>query len=194
MNSANVPERWFDTLEESPVVEWLDDEDFPFTTTKAMIRYLKGRRSAALKRLLVQENDIPQSFAHWWCHTRVSRRQGSEGPMYAMIEKWLSVCAAWKNADTTPVDIIGTFKVWLDILFIDLSVYEDERQRPNVPRLYGQHIRWHHGINTVVGPKTTRLDAVEFIMAQGLVLFQERGWKEGETYWKSECNKYLGLC
>lgn len=191
MTSTNIPV-WFETLEDSPVRDWLDDDEFPFDTAENMIAYLSKHDVDALKRLLVDDSNIPQSFVHWWCHVRVARRDGPERPVYSCLESWLPVVARWKKSDCQPTDVIGTFKVWMDLLFVDITVYDDENQRPNVPRLKNGAIHWRKRPKKTTLEKT-RKDTLQFIMDQGHEIFRERGWIEGQLYWKSQCKKYSVL-
>lgn len=192
MNSLDIPERWFDTLEEAPVKEWLDDDEFPFDTAENMISYLKYRGDDALDRMLLDDTGVPQSFAHWWCHVRVARRDGPERPVYPCMERWLPIVSRWKQVTAQPIDIIGTFKIWLDALFIDVSIYSDEHQRPNVPRLKNGRLQWRSQLKKAPLKKSRR-DTIAYIMDEGYEFFHERGWAKGETYWEQQCKKYSVL-
>ncbi len=188
MNPRKVPKRWFDTLEMAAVVDWLSDENFPIDTAENMVTHLRHKRVPEFNQLLIDKTHFPQSFVHWWCHMRVARRINLNTPAYAHMDKWLPRVMVWKKKAARPEDVIGTFKIWLDILFLDVSMYEDETHRPRVPRRVGDDIQWD-------GESTdyTRVDTIKYIMDQGLAIFKERGWKDGASYWKRECKKYLSL-
>lgn len=188
----DIPERWFDTLEQPPAKKWLADEDFPFDNAENMISYLKQQGDDALDLMLVDESRIPQSFVHWWCRVRDARRDGPERPIYPCMERWLPVVSRWKQETAQPIDIIATFQIWLDMLFIDISVYADEYLRPNVPRLKSGRLHWR-STSKKVSYKKSRRDTIEYIMNEGLEFFQERGWTQGQRYWEQQCKKYSVL-
>jgi len=191
MNPSNVPERWFDTLEMPEIVEWLSDKNFPYDNAYHMVSYLKRKRAAGFERVVLDTSQVPQSFVHWWCHMRVARRTGLRVPEYTHMQKWLPRITKWKKGPARPEDVIGTFKVWLDILFLDISMYEDEFKRPNVPRRAGDDdIQWDEDGALA---EYTRVETVQYVMNQGLAIFKERGWKDGASYWKRECKKYFTL-
>ena len=37
----------------------------------------------------------------------------------------------------------------------------------------------------------SRQETLKYIIQEGLNIFNERGWKEGTTYWENETKKYL---
>lgn len=182
----DMPSDWMDTLEDEPVVTWLEDDDFPFSTSESMIQYLRRHYKKDVGTLIVSDAIMPQSFAHWWCRVRVTRRDGRTTPDYPTLTKWLSIVYEWRGEDTTPNDVFGTFKAWLDILFLDMTIYEDEAARHGVPRQIGDGVQWHGRRRNA----KTRLETMRFIVNEGLEIFRERGWSDGYEYWNEECKKY----
>ena len=70
----------------------------------------------------------------------------------------------------THADIFGTFKAWLDILFVDMTVYDDEEQRDGVPRRSDDIIVWSGDDMDVKSRKET----MNYIICQGLSIMEER--------------------
>ena len=200
-NDEKVPDDWLTTLDQPPVNRWLENENYPMgddKTKEDILNYLKQKKDTALQTIVVEaDDDLPQSFAHWWCYTRDARREmmamgedpDTASPQYSILNKWLDVVEDWKDDDNivTHADIFGTFKAWLDILFVDMTVYDDEEQRDGVPRRSDDTIVWSGDDMAVKSRKET----MKYIICQGLSIMEERGWSDGYNYWESECKKYL---
>ena len=203
-SDEKVPDDWLDTLDEPPVSNWFDNENYPMDRSKEdIIKFLKQKKDPALGRFVTEDDDdLPQSFVHWWLYTRDARRIATANdeepedawPEYPTLEKWLPIVEEWKtkNAeddeidDVTHADIFGTFKAWLDILFVDISVYDNEDQRDSVPRRLDDIVVWEDAAEV-----RTRKETMDFIICEGLKIMKERGWTDGYDYWKKECKKYL---
>ena len=199
-----VPDDWLDTLDHPPVSGWFDNENYPMDHSKEdILKFLKQKKDPALGRFVTEDDDdLPQSFAHWWLSTRDARRTANANdeelndarPEYPTLEKWLPIVEKWKtpNAEDDEIDnvahadIFGTFKAWLDILFVDMSVYDNEDQREHVPRRLDEMVVWEAQAGV-----RTRIESMEFIISEGLKIMKERGWTDGYDYWKRESKKYL---
>ena len=143
-SDEKVPGDWLQTLDEPPVSVWFDNENYPMDRSKEdIIKFLKQKKDTALGRFVTEDDDLPQSYVHWWLYTRDARRKANANgedlddarPEYPTLKKWLPIVGKWKtqnakdNAtedDVTHADIFGTFKAWLDILFVDMTVYDNE--------------------------------------------------------------------
>jgi hypothetical protein len=204
-SDEKVPDNWLDTLDKPPVSVWFDNENYPMDRSKEdIIKFLKQKKDTALGRFVTEDvDDLPQSFVHWWLYTRDARRTANANgeelddarPEYPTLVKWLLIVQEWKtqNAeddvtkdDVTHADIFGTFKAWLDILFVDMTVYDNEDQRKGVPRRIDNTVMWESQARV-----RTRKETMDFIICEGLKIMKERGWTDGYDYWKRECKKYL---
>jgi len=198
-DDEKVPEEWRATVDRPPVSNWLADVRCPMGddhSKEDVLQFLKQKKDPELQHFVVETDDeLPQSFAHWWLYMRDAWRtalaadEGTDDiyPNYPTLEKWLSVVEDWKTPDeVTHADIFGTFKAWLDILFLDMAVYANEEQRDGVPRRFGDVVVWEarEGVGT-------RKETMDFVIREGLNIMQERGWTDGYEYWKNECKKYL---
>lgn len=198
-HDERVPDNWLETCDHPPVSEWID-KDYPLGRDHSkddVLKFLIGKKDPSLKHFVTDgDNDLPQSFAHWWLYTRDARRTAvakdeepdDVRPEYPTLEKWLPIVQDWQvdNGEVTHADIFGTFKAWLDILFVDMSVYVNEDQREGVPRRLDDSVVWQ----TQDGVQT-RKETMKFIICEGLNIMKERGWSDGYDYWKGECKKYL---
>lgn len=209
-SDEKVPGDWLQTLDVPPVSGWFDNENYPMDRSKEdIIKFLKQKKDTALGRFVTENNnDLPQSYVHWWLYTRDARRTANANgkdangkepddarPEYPTLEKWLPIVGKWKtqnaeddvtHADVTHADIFGTFKAWLDILFVDMTVYDNEDQRKGVPRRIDNTVMWEPQARVL-----TRKETMDFIICEGLKIMKERGWTDGYDYWKRECKKYL---
>ena len=184
-----MQDEWLSTTNQQPAAGWLADIDFPYKDAHDMIRYIQSRGLQDDARMVTSngDTDLPQAFVHWWCHMRVERRRNpGKAPRYACLEKWRPIVSRWQGNQANSIDVFGTFNVWLDILFMDLTVYESEVPRERVPRKYGDTIRWDG-----MGEPDTRMATLNYIIEQGVRIFEERGWVEGADYWKEKCKQYL---
>ena len=179
---------WVQTLDSAPVSNWLDDIRFPYESAEKMIEYLKSKQDPSLSNMIQMNNEMPQSFAHWWCYLREQHHQRVIGePLYPRLEHWRPIVFKWRQEHATSVDVIATFVLWMDLLLVDLVTYDDEDQRPNVPRKTNHGIVW----NTTSQEIGTRKETMTFLMDEARACMQERGFKEGETYWNEKCKQYL---
>ena len=186
MSNMNVT--WRDSLDNPPVSDWLDDIQFPYQNAKQMIAFLKRKGDPAFSNMVQINDEMPQSFAHWWCYLREQSQQRIVGePLYPRLEYWRPIAQQWRQEHATSVDVIATFVVWMDVLLVDLVTYDDEEQRTNVPRKKDDGIVWERTTGTVA----TRKETLAFLMAEARTCFMERGFTEGETYWNEKCKQYL---
>lgn len=182
MNVVKNP-AWFDSPEMNT---WLSDTQFPLSE-HAMLQYIRAKWPEALQRRVVLDKSIPQSYAHWWVKCRVQYTQEQKPtPMYVLIEFWRPVASAWLDTvSDSDEDILAMFRTWLDLLFVDITTFDDEHHRDGVPRLYPD--------GTVIckkrpgSKKATRRATVDFIVQQGRQIFEERGFTEGLAWWNDEC-------
>lgn len=201
MSSGVLPNDWESTLTPgSDESTWLNDSNLPCKSALDMARDLEKKYESAAQavgRMFVDHTEIPISYLHWWCHVYCTKVHADK----PLIDYWLKVAAIWAKQDNsvesksrvlTGQNVIGMFKLWLDILFLDITLYDNENIRPNVPRLVNNTIRWHS--KTIRGTKTTRLETLRYIINEGYALFEERGWKEGKVYWENECKRFSVLC
>lgn len=179
---------WRESLDSPPVSDWLDDIRFPYQSAQEMIEFLKSKGDPALSDMLQMNDEMPQSFAHWWCFLREQHQQRGIGePLYPRLEYWRPIAEDWRKEHATSVDVIATFIVWMDILLVDLVTYDDEEQRTNVPRKNNNSLVWNSATEEIA----TRKDTLTFLMEEARACFQERGFTEGETYWNEKCKQYL---
>lgn len=207
-NTKNeLPTNWRDTLKDHSVEsEWLLNPELCQLLPNQMVALLKRTSDHAMaaskKYIVTSENDMPQSYLHWWCFTynAIIARE-NETDIYTVAKRWRPKIAEWNdmarspetktNSISTTATTIGIFQLWLDILFLDISMYKDENMRPNVPRLVNRDITWvKQETRAPVQQKETRLRTLKYIMSQGQALFNERGWTTGIEYWNDECKKF----
>jgi len=180
---------WFQSPEMN---NWLSDPLFPYTET-AMLQYIEVKWPEALVNRVVIDKSIPQSYAHWWvkCRVRYSQERKPDA-VYNLIEHWRPVASAWlETKSDSDEDIIAMFKTWLDLLFIDMTAFDDERHRAGVPRLYPDGSVLTSKRHS--SKKATRRATVLFIAQQGQAIFEERGFTEGLEWWNNECKLIKSL-
>lgn len=181
---------WFDSLE---MYTWLSDTQFPYASEDAMLQYISAKWPEALQKRISIDKTIPQSYAHWWVKCRMNYMQDKKPKaVYEYIEYWRPAASDWlETKSDSDEDIIAMMKTWLDMLFIDITTFEDERHRDGVPRLYAD--------GTVLfktrpkSKKATRRVTVQFVVQQGQQIFEERGFTEGLTWWNNECKLIKSL-
>jgi len=211
---GNVPDKWLDTLDKPPVSAWLNNENYPMGTDHSkedVLTFLKQKKDTTLRQFVTDnegdEDNLPQSFAHWWLYTRDGRRtnvrngRAPDGarPVYPTLEKWLIIVQrTLRDRDrvrlrdrVTHGDIFGTFTAWLDLLFVDMSVYDNENRRDGVPRRVQSGVVWESKRKVGTHQVGTRKESMEFIVGEGLEIMLERGWTVGYDWWKKECKHYL---
>ena len=174
--------------------QWLSDPSFPYDSVDNMIAYMRKTPNMAwaLDTIVVDEsNDLtmPQSYAHWWCHSRqvYPKKWMSD---YATILKWKPTCQIF-FPDRTIVsdsDVFAMLKTWIDMIRLDIRLYNDEGYRKGIPRLTkNQDIELVDNIRDADdGP--TRMDTLAFIIQECTSLFSERGWVQGIDYWNTYVN------
>lgn len=165
MSSVQNP----DWLTSEEMVTWLSDTQFPYTTVEQMLIYIRMKWPSALERIVLLEDEMPQSYAHWWCHCRANYRKTKE---------------ARPNYMKKPMEQISNYLLWLDMLAIDIAILKDETHREGVPRLYGDEILFQKGDAAKRG---SRRDTVNFIVKHGKAIFEERGFYKGLHWWETQC-------
>tara|TARA_B110000008_G_scaffold17534_1_gene16296 strand:+ start:5223 stop:5804 length:582 start_codon:yes stop_codon:yes gene_type:complete len=189
MNITDVPSDWAATGDKLPVSNWLADDKLPIDrSAEEMIQYLKGHYSSDFGHMIHSTGSIPQDFVHWWCYMGKAHFEEDHRTIYPTLKLWLPIVSKWLGRQARPSDIFGTFKAWLDILFLDQTVYDNEDVRPNVPRKYAGQVYWMKQPSEK--KPQTRLDTMQYIIQQGFEIFSERGWSEGYKYWQYETKNY----
>lgn len=189
MNTTNVPSDWASTGDTLPVSKWLADDRLPIDAAPAeMILYIKSKFSDDFGHILLKENTLPQDFVHWWCHMAKYDPEDKPVSIYPTLSWWIPIIGKWLGRNASASDVFGTFRAWLDILFLDQTVYQNEHVRLNVPRKYKRTIHWIKQPGNKI--PESRLSTMNYIIEQGLGIFEERGWTEGYNYWKEETKKY----
>ena len=186
MSLEHVPESWLETMEKDDMVKkWLQNTEhtFPTTDLRSMISYIKRHYNKDFDRIVVFGDGIPQSFAHWWCRCLLSTIHSTKIDQYPILERCLTNIREDHEhfCDTehlSEVGVISVLKTWLSILYTDIILYNNETPRKNIPRLYCGKV-----ICLSKGTPMSRRKTMSFIMDQGLEIFKERGFKEGEEYW-----------
>ena len=79
------------------------------------------------------------------------------------------------------------FKTWLDLLFIDITSFEDEGHREGVPRLYYIKGEANIYVKNAQQKRASRRETVKYIIQQGIDIFQERGFVKGLEWWSKDC-------
>ena len=188
-------------FEAKKMKKWLDDIHFPFAEPNDMISYLQNKDPHLFEIMVIQRSpeELPQSYVHWWCYLRKQRRNGLLEPLYPTQTKWLEINNKWNKtnlqAETKTIDkpttngtsIFAMFTCWLDMLYVDIVLYSDERARNKVPRLYNDGVRWQHNGSA----KKSRKETIRYIIQTGEEIFRERGFQEGLQYWEKNTIKYL---
>jgi hypothetical protein len=196
-------------ITEEETFEWLSDDNLPQRNVQHMLQYIRVKWPEAFEKLVHIDGKIPQSFAHWWAHSRAA---DPEAFQYEFIEYWRPVAYAWQGTDAsltppqsprgrtktndrygaaTDEDIIAMFKTWLDLLLIDITSFEDEHHTDGVPRLYDDgKIRY---VKFSGARRATKRATVGYIVEQGVTIFNERGFTEGIDWWKEECKLIKSL-
>lgn len=196
-------------LTEEETFVWLADDNLPQRNVQHMLQYIRAKWPEALEKRVLLDGQMPQSFAHWWANSRVADPEPFE---YEFIEHWRPVAYTWQETDAslTPPqsprggtkrpdrydavsdeDIIGMFKTWLDLLFVDITSFEDEHHTEGVPRLYNDGKI--HYVKSPATKRATKRATVNYIVKQGEAIFEERGFTEGTEWWKNECKLIKSL-
>ena len=81
------------------------------------------------------------------------------------------------------------FKTWLDLLFIDITSFDDEGHREGVPRLYNKADIFLENVQQkrASQKRASRRETVKYIIQQGIDIFQERGFVKGLEWWSKDC-------
>ena len=187
-----IPTDWLSTLDsDSQVIKWRCNSEFVQTDISAQLGFISRLTPKAFERMLGDSQHMPQSFAHWWCYARLSRRNGdAPKPKYPVITKWKSILRKYHSkmlkGRITDFTVISVLKTWLEQLYIDSLLFQDDDVRWNVPRLYVDVVLY----NSPKKNMSTRSETCSFIQELGHKIFKERGFKEGEQYWSDVCKQY----
>ena len=210
----NFPVKFEDTIKELYFEgRWLYWPQLCEMSPARMISFLKSVEETAViaSNIIVSfgENKIPQSYLHWWCHTYFLIINDSKQDIYPVLGKTLkyNYISEWnklerqepetKQDDTSDseIELIAIFELWLEILFLDITLYNDEKRRKKVPRLRkdNEQIVWHNNAGKPYEYSreyATRLETLKFILRLGSKIFSERGYVEGVQYWDEICKKF----
>lgn len=187
-----IPSDWLDTLDsDSQVIKWRSDSGFDQQDIAEQLGFIYRVTPEAFGRMIGDAEHMPQSFAHWWCYARLSRRNGGPSiPKYPLITKWSALLAKYHSkllkGHVTDFTVISVLKTWLEQLYVDSLLFQDDGQRWNVPRLYGDIVLSNSRLKNM----STRSETCSFIQKLGYGIFKERGFKEGEQYWSNVCERY----
>ena len=178
------PTNWFQTVE---LQTWLQDRNMPTTSVPHMLKYINIHFKTDNPFRIVDNRRFPQSYAHWWCHTRpvTGHETRPLEPLYPRLGKWKQLAEDHKGTNTVDA-VFALIYNWLDILSLDLLIMDDEKWREGVPRLT------KHGIVLDNQPQIqTRKQTISYLIQEGAGIFEERGWAEGLEYWNTDCTKYI---
>lgn len=154
-----------------------EDPSFPRDNIQNMVAHVK--KKGVFNRLFQQtspESREPMSIVHKWCVDALKTLGVKD--VFSHRAKWGAIL----NQDI--VGISQQFLAWLDLLQIDMLLFEDEGIRQGVPRLAGGHI-----VDTNYEDYTcldSRHETQQFIIAEGVALFEERGWTDGLSIWREK--------
>jgi len=178
------PSDWFHTVE---VDTWLKDRKLPTNSVPAMLKYINLHFQQDNPFRIVDNQILPQSYAHWWCYSRpiTGQERRPLRPIYPRLEHWKQIAEDHKGTNTVD-DIFALIYNWLDILSLDLLVMDNENWREGVPRLVGSNIVLVNHTQL-----KSRKETVRYLIKEGASIFEERGWKQGLEYWNTDCKKYL---
>lgn len=163
--------------------EWLSDPQLPISDVGEMVAYMRKapHMSWALQTMVINDQEMPQSYAHWWCMSR--QAYPAKIFEYPTLQKWVDTQREWWDNVSEKGGVIAMFQSWLDLVRFDLCIFDDDDFRKGIPRLTRG--------GTIVIPKEdsefdhgpTREDTVRFIVDEGHAIFSERGWTKGREYW-----------
>lgn len=188
-------ETWLGEAKKTEIQTWLNDIHLPYNDPILAVRYISNTKTKLFQQMVVEHEEMPQSYVHWWCYMRQARRQGFFS--YPIYQKWIEILNQWNETheavesktSQSKLDYVAMFAMftcWLDMLYLDLTIYDDEGQRPSMPRLYADGIHWQGGQQQA----KSRRETIEFIIQQSSMIFKERGWNEGLQYWLENTKKY----
>jgi len=201
--SEVVPTYWKGLKEtDDDVQAWTASPHFPDTLPQ-MLQFIHTHHSKATDRML--DSSLPQSFVHWWCNVRTTRRSvvkdtldGTEEnppqweidipPRYPNLLRWHRIIAEHHQSliptELSDTDVITVFITWMGQLQTDIVLFDNEEGRATLPRLQEDTIKCG-------GSHTTRRQTIDYIKKEGALIFKERGFKEGVQYWNTLCTKYI---
>jgi len=187
MSSVAIPV-WMETLTDNKFVcLWIKTPKFP-NTIPLMLSFISRTTPTVLDIMVGSDQDLPQSYAHWWCYTKFQPPPKTAMPHYPVIERCKdNIRQHHPNLITgnlTDVMVITVLMTWLDQLFIDVVLFKYEKERNNIPRLYNGQVRSDGPSNS------SRHATVAYIIEQGYAIFKERGFKEGFYLWTNICQRY----
>jgi len=192
MSLEAIPENWMDLLESDDTVKrWhreTDNGTLPTDSVESLISYIEYYYKEDTHRMIGSSEGLPQSFVNWWCYICLGDDSFSK-PVYPAMKHWhgniMEHHAELYNGDLTEIAVLTVMTTWLDLLFTDMILFENERPYSKIPRLYCGTV-----VCTKKGCSSTRVDTMQYIMDGGRQIFRERGFKGGEKYWTTICEKY----
>jgi hypothetical protein len=179
---TSPPNDWFQTPE---LKTWLADPQLPITSIPSMLNYIQVHFYKDDPCRIIDDGSLPQSYAHWWCYSRLSAMQNNMTWHYPILERWKAIAEDYKGSNSNN-DVFALLYNWLDMLSLDRLVLDNEEIRAGVPRLSGGRI-----VFDSVRATASRQETVTYLIEQGAAIFEERGWKEGLQYWNTDCKKYI---
>jgi hypothetical protein len=193
MSLEPIPENWMDLLENDDTVQkWhreTDNGTLPTDSVQSLISYIEYYYKEDVHRMIGSSEGLPQSFVHWWCHICLGDDIMFSKPDYPAMTHWhqniMEHHPELYKGELTEIVVLTVMATWLDLLLTDMILFENERPYSKIPRLYCGQV-----VCTKKGCLTTRVDTMQYIMDGGRQIFRERGFKGGEKYWTSICEKY----
>ena len=165
--------------------QWLNDPHLPVHNVDDMVEYMRKvpDMSWALSTMVISDDEMPQSYAHWWCMSRQIFPQKLF--RYPTLAKWDATQKEWWNNEAEQGGVIAMFQSWLDLVGLDVRIFDDDGYRKGIPRLTRMNTIYIPDENREYDDGPTREDTIRFIVKEGEKIFKERGWTKGEEYWQS---------
>lgn len=193
MSLEPIPESWIDLLENNEMVQkWhreTENGTLPTDSVKSLISYIEDYYKEDMYKMIGSEDGLSQSFVHWWSFICLGDDDSFSNPEYPAMKHWRNNIREHHDhlyeGELTEICVITIMATWMDLLFTDLILFEKERPHSMIPRLYCGEVVCRKN-----GDLSTRANTLQYIMDGGLEIFRERGFKGGEKYWSTICEKY----
>lgn len=158
-----------------------EDPSFPRDNIQNMVAHVKKNDDfTRLFKEMSPESREPMSIVHKWCADALKTLGVKD--VFSHREKWGAIL----NQDI--VGISQQFLAWLDLLQIDMLLFEDEGFREGVPRCNGEGIvEDDYESEAYLG---SRRETQQFIVDEGVALFEERGWADGLRIWREKTSVF----
>jgi hypothetical protein len=196
MSLEPIPKNWIALLENDNMVQrWhreTENGTLPTETAQQTISYIQRHYNQDTHRMIGTQDGMPQCFVHWWSHMLIGQVSDLYSFEYPVMKHWRDNIEKkhreFYSGELTDIGVITIMETWIDIIFTDMVLFEDEwgeSHRSKIPRLYCGEV-----VCVFEEKPATRAHTLEYIKAGGTAIFRERGFKEGEEYWKHICTKY----